>query len=1188
MRKSSIILAVSLFLFVSCIDLFNPTSPEDENPTTNDGTILPVDSGPPTANDVHEGANGNNSPSYASLFSAGSFTNLVILDGEDDWYKIPVAFTNYKVKVTIYYTGDSSSAATENLYVRVYDDYYGTSSYSKYSKNYTNYQESNYSFSSPDSVEALGKSADTIYVEVAPISNYSSLDCNYSMKIEISAISDDTYEQNDSYSQYKTLSLGNTYDLVFLDEDYFKIPIGNSGSNYVKATITYSYYYNNMIQLEKKYSYSGSTESYYNCDADTNEFLLNCSGDTLYLMIDNVYSYVGTEYTLTLDTLASADDSLENNDSREDAVDINPGITADLYAVQGDTDWYSFTAEANSQITIKIAADYSTYNYYLYGYLYRGSSSSSVDYESLGSDDTLELTYYTSYNETFHLRVFNNYYSYYSYSNEIIPYTITLDVTTLSNADDSYEDNDTQSDAAAIDTGKTTDLKAIYNDADWYRFSVEPNSQITVKIAADYSTYSSYLYGYLYGPSSTSYLDYESLNYNDTLELSYFSANGGTYYLRTSNSSSSTSNLIIPYTADINIHTITLSDDSLENNDSKTAAASISAGITQDLYAVKGDTDWYAFSVPANNMITVKVARDYSAYSTYLRMYLYKESSSSYLAYEYSESDDTLEVSYFANSSETYYLRIYNSYSYSTISYMEIPYTINIGLADVGNIDDSLENNDSKFAASGIAVGRTDSLVMLEDDEDWYKVGLMSNEQLSVKVFLDQTSISYYDQISLLLYNVSSSSYLDHDIVQYTYTADTLTVDYISSTAETIYVQVDYSYTSTSSSIKYEPYSMIVAKNIIPDDRYENNDSKFNASLVTAGTYDSLILLNNDMDWYKIGAAANEYLTIRMDYDYQNNGYSYPYLYIYNSTSSSYLDYDGGTYRDSAEIKYLATQTDTYYVAVDIYNSTSSSYNIDMLDYSLTVEKSSLLELDDAMEQNDTYLTASTIMPDTTYQLVSVKNDTDWYKIVLSPNDLFDITLQFTESANSYTDLYMYLLDSAFNQISYDYDDYPANLTITNRYTQTGGTYYIRVQRTTTNVSYQEMAASYSLHVSRTNTSTLDDSYEDNDNAANAAVIVNGYYDSLSYYDEDWFAINMSAGVPMRLDVISDTTISSSFYLALLDANQTLVQSTSGSSTQIGFNYTPTTTGTYYIRFYYNSSSSYSFLDYYGLRVMPQ
>jgi len=344
-----------------------------------------------------------------------------------------------------------------------------------------------------------------------------------------------------------------------------------------------------------------------------------------------VFMHVGpstSSTNITFSATTTYDDSYEQNDAFANAAIITTGTHSNLRCF--DEDWYKIYISTHTLVTITVDSIASgDPDLYLY-------DSGQANLASSAHSGTTAETI------TYLITSSNYYYIWVDPWSGLAEYRLTISTV----ADDGYEDNDNFVNAAYLSSSSTYyNLRAF--DDDWYKIYVNAGNifNISVEISSG-----GYLTATLYN-SEQSWITSDGPT-NSQLFISQLITTSGYYYILLDPDSGS-----MPY---YSLGTTLDSDDSYEDNDAISSAASLSTGTTY--YNLKAfDDDWYKIYVNAGNQLNVSLTK-YGSGLIYL--YLYNPSES-LLASSTGSSNQSLE--YHVTTAGYYYIKV--DYSSGTSSY---------------------------------------------------------------------------------------------------------------------------------------------------------------------------------------------------------------------------------------------------------------------------------------------------------------------------------------------------------------------------------------------------------------------------------------------------------------------------------------------------------------------------------------
>ncbi len=284
------------------------------------------------------------------------------------------------------------------------------------------------------------------------------------------------------------------------------------------------------------------------------------------------------------------------------------------------------------------------------------------------------------------------------------------------------------------------------------------------------------------------------------------------------------------------------------------------------------------------------------------------------------------------------------------------------------------------------------------------------------------------------------------------------------------------------------------------DDEFEENDDFDEASLITAGSYQNLVLNFTDYDFYNISLVAGEIITINLYFEHDDGDID---LYLVNQTQNTVVSSRSET--DNENISYLAPTSGLYTIVVVPY--TSQLYH----SYSLDVTT----DRDDVFENNDDWLNCEYINNNTLY-IDLVCRDSDFYAFWATEGYLINITLWFNYAEGD-LDLYLwdyvseYVLTESTTATDYENILWYANYT---------GYYEFEVYNYTDNLNYSMSA----------NVTNVDDSLEKShglpsNNYIDWATPIDADEDyfNLICMNDDYYNLTLNSGIWINITILFDT-----------------------------------------------------------------
>ncbi len=846
------------------------------------------------------------------------------------------------------------------------------------------------------------------------------------------------------YETIPTLNPGARVSGTFGSGDYvdaYYVTL-NAGTNY-RFFMTRTSGTENVNFRLANYVSGGVTGSTVAIDAgDHHPKLMNYAtgATTTYLLLVYPGTTVSTaQYALSY-MAVTTDDGYEPNNNMTLSAGISTPFDSSTLRAQDD-DWYYFSVPAGYTINAYLGFTDSIEDLDLYLYDYLGN----------------QLAYSASANNNWELVTYNvlnpgNYYLqarlWNGTSNN---YRMMVNLTLW---DDIYEDNDARGQAALITTGNHYNLVAL--DDDWFNISVPERFTITANISFNHliGDVDLRLYnrtGDLVSSSLSSSNDWELVSYAVTLT--------GNVSIRVNLASGTWTYYSITVT-------ILPTEDAFEPNDVAGSASLVYFGNYYWLAPL--DDDWYRISVPEDYTLVVDISfinaigdLDLYLYNSYNFVTPINSSTSG--------SNNWERVSYRTFSTDFYYIKVV--LSSGTPTHYDLTLSTRV---DVYDADEP--NNDFAQAHKVYSSDYPETSLVIQDIADYYYFSVEAGSYITV-------NISFYHVIAdldLYLYNtaqtqVNSSTSASNDWERVTYLAG-VTGNY--------YIRV---YRYSSNQALYDLSVKVTA----PDDGYENNDDKAQATPIGIGTYISLVCEDDDYYYLYIPAGytfiANitfNHLVTSLDLTITNATSEFPWL---NWTYS---------FDDTNRISYTVSEAGFYYLKVSGFGSP--------VHYSMTIF---VTIQDDAYEENDVRAQARAISTGDHNWLVA--EDDDWYSLNVDAGSEVHVYLWFN---NSIGNLDLFLYNPAGSQVNsststiFDFEYVFYNVTA-------AGNYYIRTTLTS------GLPTFYNLTII---TISWDDFYEPNDVQSQSTVVSFGSLNFLRCIDDDWFNMTAPAGILLKVNITFD------------------------------------------------------------------
>ncbi|MBK9346174.1 MAG: PPC domain-containing protein [Burkholderiales bacterium] len=356
------------------------------------------------------------------------------------------------------------------------------------------------------------------------------------------------------------------------------------------------------------------------------------------------------------------------------------------------------------------------------------------------------------------------------------------------------------------------------------------------------------------------------------------------------------------------------------------------------------------------------------------------------------------------------------------------------------------------------------------------------------------------------------------------------------------------------------------------------NSTEISASITTTG----IVIVNSsvtgtidtggDQDWFAVRLYANTRYQVDLQGLPTSSGtLSDPCLRgIYNSTGtlvSGTTDDDSGT-GANALVSFTPTSAGTYYISAGAYSGTTGTYTL-----AVTSQGGADTPADST--------TTATVSPGGSVDgLVDQTGDSDWFAVSLTAGLTYTIDLQpKSNSTSPLNDPYLYgLYNSAGNLISGTTDDDSgagtgAQVTCA---ISTSGIYYISAGGYSNNVGNYALSVSSGTSGNSGGSSggtTTTDLAATTATTGTAIVGASASSSINSANDQDWFSVNLLAGHSYGISLSgadsNGGTLTDPFLRGIYDSSGTPIPGTTDDDSGYGndalVNFTPTSTGTYFI-----------------------
>jgi hypothetical protein len=332
---------------------------------------------------------------------------------------------------------------------------------------------------------------------------------------------------------------------------------------------------------------------------------------------------------------------------------------------------------------------------------------------------------------------------------------------------DQLPETDTWGGAILIQPGTYTgrlgeeDSEGHRDNDDYYRLEVEKGQLITLQLIIPGNA--SYNLSLL-NPNRNS--RGSSITQRDTKTLDYVADSSGTWYIRISRSSGEGE-----YQLSLEIENQNDADSGQDTGDSYQEAIPISSGTYNGLLKAGDNDDYYRLEVEKGQLITLQLIIPGNASYNLSLLNPNRNSRGSSITQR-----DTKTLDYVADSTGTWYIRVSRSSG-------EGEYQLSINVEDQNDADSGQDTGDSYQEAIPISSGTYKGLLKAGDNDDYYSINLVEDEQISLELTVPGNA-SY----NLTLLNPNRNS-RGSSVTQ----LDTKTLDYVADSTGTWYIRVSRS-----------------------------------------------------------------------------------------------------------------------------------------------------------------------------------------------------------------------------------------------------------------------------------------------------------------------------------------------------------------------------------------------------------
>ncbi|WP_277552278.1 pre-peptidase C-terminal domain-containing protein [Halobaculum limi] len=582
----------------------------------------------------------------------------------------------------------------------------------------------------------------------------------------------------------------------------------------------------------------------------------------------------------------------EPNDLQEDSTNVIEG-RYNREITSGDVDWYAINLSAGTTVNISTLFDTDTGDLSLVvGRNTDNDEYLEERYRSYTDTDNEQLAFTATANATYYIRVEGE------RDTSTAPYTLSIDRVTPAETDASEPNWDPES-ATKLTEGRY-DRELTVGDTDWYainlsagdtltaiaRFSNSAgNLDLTVRRDTDGDQY----YEYIEGASSNS----------DNERVAFTATQNGTYYVHIDGRNRDTTSAL--YTLVLNRVTPDENDASEPTWDSDSAAEVTEGRYNRTITA--GDVDWYAVDLNAGDTVNISVLFDNNVGNLDF-VVRSNHDNDDYLEYieGASSNSDNEQVAFTARHNGTYYINIEGRHQYTT----QAPYTLAIDRV-TPNETDATEPQWDLDSATTVTEGRYD-LEFTQGDTDWYAIRLDAGDTVDIRALFEDSE----GNLDLTVrHNRDDDDYVEY-LEDSTTNTDNEQLAFTAKQSGVYYIHVDGRNQYTTET----PYTLDIDR-VTPseNDASEPTYNRDSAAVITDGTI-SRNLTRGDVDYYVVGLAANEQLSLDVLFDNSRGNLNVELRG--NTDDDEYVEYidRASSNSDNESLSYRAERAGVYYIKV--------------------------------------------------------------------------------------------------------------------------------------------------------------------------------------------------------------------------------------------------------------------------------
>ncbi len=426
----------------------------------------------------------------------------------------------------------------------------------------------------------------------------------------------------------------------------------------------------------------------------------------------------------------------------------------------------------------------------------------------------------------------------------------------------------------------------------------------------------------------------------------------------------------------------------------------------------------------------------------------------------------------------------------------EVAYTLTGGMECIE--DDAFEDNDDLETATPLAPGAYPDLMVMPEDDDWYRFDVCDGGTLDVEVLFRHgpgrnLDLELYHEAGWLV--AESRTRSDDELVHQ---------EGLPGAAYLVRV-----FGVEGSTNRYDLVVGVNCDAPVEDDQFEENDAPEIATPLDPDQYVGLVARAADPDWYQVEVCPDGTLVAAIDI-LPRNDESVPNLdlAVWDARVGGDPVGSSRTQRPHEEVTWRTEGDATALVAVWSAQGEAGRYDLQLVTHCLPPDDA--LEVIEPEVENDAFETPAVVVPGNTEELVLLPADEDWYVLDVPCEDAtVDAAILFEHAAG---DLILAAYDAGGDVLAESQtrdDDEEVVLRFLPQ-----GPLYLRVFGPGRAWNHYDLRLGLSCPAQEP-----DDRFEENDNASQAAPVHPEHHPDLVIVggDDDWFAVDVCADGDLRV-----------------------------------------------------------------------